>query len=315
MTDFKQDSYVVCIQTCLRRTTYALKTTSSQSTSIQSNQNFDLRDNAAATTASIAHRERNDGVTLTMDFLGDYYAIYKEPGVGTDGPFIAGEQEAFVELPNIRNNPYLVKLERKQALKLRDRDKCLQLCQEKGPSGLFLLMFGKDMLMCMMAWTQAWLALLVRRANGNKKDMPRFKTITYEEVLCYIGAELYMGTRYMPCICNYWNHPVYGADSILGPFILQTKFEFIRANLQFHPPEAFELKWIDPLWHSRYMMEQFLQTSTSLIDPQGCMALDELTIWTRGRTLAKSYLPSKPSKYGIHLYALVMSTCAYMFKF
>ena len=44
----------------------------------------------------------------------------------------------------------------------------------------------------------------------------------------------------------------------------------------------------------------------------GTAALDEAGFWTKARTLAKSYLPSKPDKYAIRFYAVVGNDGPYL---
>ena len=69
---------------------------------------------------------------------------------------------------------------------------------------------------------------------------------------------------------------------------------------------------MDLLWHSHKMIEHFQKKSASVAVPCGVSAIDENTAATKAHTLAKTYMPSKPDKYGIHFYAVVGYTRKYM---
>ncbi|KAG6966286.1 hypothetical protein JG687_00004926 [Phytophthora cactorum] len=73
----------------------------------------------------------------------------------------------------------------------------------------------------------------------------------------------------------------------------RTRFETIRANVRLHAPSSCTegYKPMDPLWHTRV--------------PVGAASLNENTVRTKARSSARTYLPSKPDKYGVRFYAVV----------
>ncbi|EGZ06333.1 hypothetical protein PHYSODRAFT_531336 [Phytophthora sojae] len=57
----------------------------------------------------------------------------------------------------------------------------------------------------------------------------------------------------------------------------------------------------DPVWHSRRVLTQVQQKFAAIAVPVGAVTLDELTVRTKARSGAKTYMPSKPDKYGVRL--------------
>ncbi|KAF1776665.1 hypothetical protein JG687_00010386 [Phytophthora cactorum] len=72
----------------------------------------------------------------------------------------------------------------------------------------------------------------------------------------------------------------------------RTRFQQIRGAWILHPPEhpTFD-KERDPLW-------QFAV-------PIGVSSIDEMTVRTKARTRARTFMPSKPDKYGVRFYTAV----------
>ena len=60
------------------------------------------------------------------------------------------------------------------------------------------------------------------------------------------------------------------------------------------------------------MLEHFQKNISSVAVPLGTSALDEASVWTKAKTKARSYLPSKPDRYAIRFYMTVGSRCAYV---
>lgn len=82
-------------------------------------------------------------------------------------------------------------------------------------------------------------------------------------------------------------------------------FQGIRVSLRLYPEYDYYLATIDPLWHSRYVLNHFQKNCTSFAVPMGVMSYDESTIRCKGRTVAQTFMKSKPVRFGIRLYALV----------
>jgi hypothetical protein len=90
-------------------------------------------------------------------------------------------------------------------------------------------------------------------------------------------------------------------------------FENIRANIVLHDPDLFnhEQASRDPLYHSRNLLNHFLQSAAKVAVPIGTSALDENSAHTKVHTRAKSYNADKPNKFAIHFYSVVSSSFTY----
>jgi hypothetical protein len=135
-------------------------------------------------------------------------------------------------------------------------------------------------------------------------------SLTIEELRGYVGLELAMSLVQMNSISDYWarskmfsGHPDFSC--VMG----RTRFQNIRASLQFrcHASVTHLEKVQDPLWFSRVLLEHLQRNCAYVAVPKSCSALDENSAAYKGRSKARSYMPSKPDKYAIRFYAVVGS--------
>lgn len=114
---------------------------------------------------------------------------------------------------------------------------------------------------------------------------------------------------------DYWHK----SDILGNPFFKKTMsrdtFLIIRSALRLYASYDSDVAVVDPLWHSRQILEHFLRNTATLAVPIGVSSADENTIRCKGRTAARSYMKSKPVKFGIPLYAVVSWKHAYLLSF
>eukprot|EP00644_Phytophthora_capsici_P010349 jgi/Phyca11/123533/e_gw1.51.355.1 len=84
-------------------------------------------------------------------------------------------------------------------------------------------------------------------------------------------------------------------------------FEHIRARFQVHAPGSVpvERREQDPLWHSRRLIPQVPEKFAAIAVPVGAVTLDENTVRTKVRSSARTFMPSKPDKYGVRFNSVV----------
>ena len=70
----------------------------------------------------------------------------------------------------------------------------------------------------------------------------------------------------------------------------------------------------DKLGPIRDIFEKFIKNSQKLMMPKDCLTVDEQLIPFRGRCSFKQYIPSKPAKYGIKVWALCDASNFYLFN-
>lgn len=92
-------------------------------------------------------------------------------------------------------------------------------------------------------------------------------------------------------------------------------FETIRGSLKFNPEYNPDDAMNNPLWHSRQILHHFMVNASNIAVPCGVLSLDENTLRCKSRTQARTYMKSKPTKYGIRFYAIVSWREAYLHTF
>ncbi|CAG4960926.1 unnamed protein product [Colias eurytheme] len=88
--------------------------------------------------------------------------------------------------------------------------------------------------------------------------------------------------------------------------LCRNRFVFLLKNLRFDSAATrSERIMIDRLAPIRSIFEQFVKNSQDVYIPYENLTLDEELVAFRGRCGFRQYIPSKPAKYGIKIYALV----------
>ncbi|GMF68114.1 unnamed protein product [Phytophthora fragariaefolia] len=103
-----------------------------------------------------------------------------------------------------------------------------------------------------------------------------------------------------------WSQKPFMGQADFGSTMARNRFEAIRARFQVHSPGSVpvERREQDPLWHSRRLLGQIQAKFGAIAVPIGAVSLDENTARTKARSSAKTYMPSKPDKYGVRFYSV-----------
>ncbi|GMF26317.1 unnamed protein product [Phytophthora lilii] len=128
------------------------------------------------------------------------------------------------------------------------------------------------------------------------------------ELDAYIGLESAMSFNPSTEIKELWSKKPFIRQSDFVETMARNRFEHIRARFQVHAPGSVPVdrREQDPLWHSRRLMSQIQQKFASIAVPVGAVSLDENTMRTKARSLARTFMPSKPDKYGIRRFYSVV---------
>lgn len=93
----------------------------------------------------------------------------------------------------------------------------------------------------------------------------------------------------------------------------QRRFHFIQSNLCFDDMTTREArKAKDNLSPIRDIFEAFVANCNKAYIPQENLTIDEMLLAFRGRCKFRQYIPSKPAKYGLKIFALVDSKSFYI---
>ncbi|POM63507.1 Hypothetical protein PHPALM_21083 [Phytophthora palmivora] len=167
--------------------------------------------------------------------------------------------------------------------------------KERGELGLFSLFFTRDFRDSLRSWTNQIL---------KEKGKPE---ATVYELDAYMGLEIAMSFNPVTEMKELWSQKVFMGQSDFAAAMARIRFETIRAAFQIHAPDSVPAERCDqdPLWHSHRLMTQIQKKFAAIAVPVGAVSLDENTVRTKARSSARTYLPSKPDKYGVRFYAVV----------
>ncbi|KUF78757.1 WASH complex subunit [Phytophthora nicotianae] len=167
--------------------------------------------------------------------------------------------------------------------------------EERGELGLFSLFFTREFRDSLHRWTNEML---------KEKGKPE---ATVCELDAYIGLEIAMSFNPVTEIKELWSQKMFMGQSDFVATMARSRFEHIRARFQVHAPGSVpvERREQDPLWHSRRLMSQIQEKFAAIAVPVGAVSLDENTVRTKARSSARTFMPSKPDKYGVRFYSVV----------
>uniref|UniRef100_H3H696 PiggyBac transposable element-derived protein domain-containing protein n=1 Tax=Phytophthora ramorum TaxID=164328 RepID=H3H696_PHYRM len=185
---------------------------------------------------------------------------------------------------------------------VRDRE-VRTVYKDRGELGLLSLFFTREFRTSLQTWT-----------NKMLKTKGRLEAMEFE-IDAYIGLEIAISFNPVTDIKELWSQKLFMGQSDFALTMARNRFESIRARFQVHAPESIpvERRELDPLWHSRRLMAQIQEKFATIAVPVGAVSLNENTVRTKARSSAKTFLPSKPDKYGVRFYVVVgwESLCAY----
>lgn len=207
--------------------------------------------------------------------------------------FIVTEVSESEKASLVARSPYIQSLMDASSLQILQRQKAERAYSENKEVGLFHLFLNKSFFHSILKWTNAEL-----EKKGRNK-------ITEKKLYAYVGLELAMSILRLSEIRDYWKQTMFEGHSDFSRVMSRDDFQNIRGSLRFYPFYDSPIATKDPLWHSRLMLEHFMKNCSRIAVPYGVSSLDENTVRCKARTLARSYMKSKPVKYGITFYSIV----------
>ena len=202
------------------------------------------------------------------------------------------------------SNLFLLKLENSSKLKVLLEKRVEKMARKHNKLGLLYLFFTRTYINSIRTWSNENLA-----SNG-------YANVNEDKFNAYIGLELATSIVQLNRLNQYWSTKMFHGNNDFKNVMSRDDFKLIRRHLTLVSPNSVsqEKKAQDPLWHSRSLMEHFEANCVSVAVPEGTLALDEASLATKARTLAKTYNASKPAKYAIRFYAVVGNCGPYIFS-
>lgn len=168
------------------------------------------------------------------------------------------------------------------------------------------LFFSNDMLQNVLTYTNA-------RIERKMASYPDLSKHTYMKVCSMVELKAVIGLLYIAGLIrsgrqnlsDLWASDGTGVE-IFRLVMSEQRFHFIQSCLCFDEDTSREeRKKIDNLAPIRELFEEFVENCKTAYIPGDCLTIDEMLIAFRGRCRFRQYIPSKPSKYGIKIIALV----------
>ncbi|XP_011407707.1 PREDICTED: piggyBac transposable element-derived protein 4-like [Amphimedon queenslandica] len=142
--------------------------------------------------------------------------------------------------------------------------------------------------------------------------------VTEEDIFAYFGVMIGMGLIKLPSIADYWRTDPLFHCSIIADNMTRDRFFQIHRFLHFFD-NSFLLSPSDPSYDCLCKVRKFLTLIedhfVSLYNPHCQCAVDEAMIKYKGRSSLKQYMPMKPVKRGIKVWARADSTNGYISRF
>ena len=144
--------------------------------------------------------------------------------------------------------------------------------------------------------------------------LSRWKDVTPDEMRKFVACLFLMGIIHKPTIESYWSKdtmtetPFFSTEKCLS----RDRFQIILRFVRFSDYSQHDVS--DPL----HKISDFLEKTKHIIQnsymPSEKVAIDEVLLLFKGRLFFRNFIPSKRSRYGIKIYALV-DEFGYMWNF
>lgn len=156
--------------------------------------------------------------------------------------------------------------------------------------------------------------IFIQKNSANYKDQSDVKPTNIVEIKALIGM-LYLMGLYKSGRKNtkdFWAEDGSGIE-IIRATMAHRRFTFLLYSMRFdniHTRD--QRKETDKFCHIRDIFEMFVQNSKNCYTPGEYLTLDEMLFKFRGRCSFRMYIPSKPARYGIKVFALADARTCYV---
>ena len=181
------------------------------------------------------------------------------------------------------------------------------------PSDIFQLMFTPDPLQSIVEQSNFY----AKEVMGEDKYGVWVK-ITTEELKAYLGFCILMGINQLPALDDYWSTDPMLHYSPVADRITRDRFREMSRYLHFVGNATLTPRGSpghDRLGKVRPVLDHLSSRFLDLYDPHREVAVDEAMIKFTGRSSLKQFMPLKPVKRGIKVWALADSHNGYFYRF
>ena len=180
----------------------------------------------------------------------------------------------------------------------------------QSPVDILDLIFTLDLVDNMMEQSN----LYAKEVMGKKS----WSKITREELRAYLRFCILMGINHLPALADYCSKDPSLRYSAIADRITRDRFRDITRYLHFVDNATLTLRGSpghDRLCKVRPVIDHLSSLFLDLYEPHQEVAVDEAMIKFTGRSILKQYMPMKPVKQGMKVWALADSHNGYYHKF
>lgn len=156
--------------------------------------------------------------------------------------------------------------------------------------------------------------------TGKRKCGPRWKNLTVVEFRNFLGIVILMSQKKLPALRDYWkvSYPDY-YDPLIVSRMSWDPFEAILRCLSRVDKDTVvtdrSSPQFDPLAKCRWLYESMTTNWQKMHNSNEWLCVNECMVPYAGRyCLFKQYISSKPTRYGIKVWALCLSNMKYMYN-
>lgn len=171
------------------------------------------------------------------------------------------------------------------------------------------LFFNDDMLHCIIENTNKF--ILKKQQSG--LDVYRSKFTDLPEIKAFLGILYLTGVHKANRLntADIWNGDGTGIE-LIRAVMPETRFKFLLRHIHFDDENTRQERMqTDKLSPIREIFDNFANNCQTNYSISQYATIDEMLLGFRGRCSFRQYIPSKPSKYGLKMYALVDSRMFY----
>jgi hypothetical protein len=128
---------------------------------------------------------------------------------------------------------------------------------------------------------KSFLGIVLRSCMNNHLIADGKKELPERKYLAYIGFEMAMSIVQFNTVDEYWKKDMFLGHIDFQHVMSRDDFQNIQSHMKFVTPSMSrndgEVAALDPLWHSRKLLEHFQSNCMSVTVLMGCSTLDENT--------------------------------------
>ena len=155
--------------------------------------------------------------------------------------------------------------------------------------------------------------LYYRQSVSVKPSVMEWVDVTVEEMMAFVGLVIAMGVVRLPEIDDYWATDPMLQHPWFASIMSRTRFKQIVRYL--HCADNISSVSTDKLRKLRSVVDMLNVSFRQMYTPSQCLSIDESMVGTKCRISFLQYMPKKPKKFGIKLWALCESLTGYCLQF